>query len=142
MPELRRIPRRQSSRRQHHSAHCRPADAEAQDAYRSRPVFSRAQRASAAFWAILLFAAFFVSNLNLHHAEFAADLDPVAAACGLRRTGDSNLQRQHEDGAPPCQPPEEPGAASGEYERGARHLVQESLAAFAADTRGNFSAAI
>ncbi|UWQ29409.1 hypothetical protein [Leisingera sp. M523] len=142
MPVLRRVRLHRDSRRQQHAAVGSPADARAQDACRPRPVFSSAQRTGAAFGTILRFAAVHGSDLNFHHAEFAADLNPITARRSLPSARKGKLQNKHEDGAQPRQPPEKPGAADERYEKGARHLLQDSLAAFAADTRGNFRAVI
>ncbi|MCB4458112.1 hypothetical protein [Leisingera sp. McT4-56] len=109
---------------------------------RPGPGLSRAEGAGAAFGAILPLFAVFASDLDFYYAKLAADLYPLTAARRLPRTGKGHLQCQHENRAQPRQPPEQAGAASRGYEKGARHLLQDSLAAFAADTRGNFSAVI
>ncbi|WP_175392941.1 hypothetical protein [Leisingera sp. JC1] len=110
--------------------------------YRPGSGFSSAQGAGTALGAILVVFAVPGGDLNLDHTELAANLDPLTAGSSLRCAGKGGLKNQHEDGTHPRQPPEQSGAANGGYEDGARHMLQESLAAFAADTRENFSAVI
>lgn len=142
MPVLRRVRRHCSARRQQNYAACHPAGTECMKEYRPGPGFSSAEGTSAALRAILVVFAVSGSDLNLNHTELAADLDPLTADSSLSCAGKGGLKNQHEDGAHTRQPPEQSGAANGGYEDGTRHLLQESLAAFAADTRGNFSAVI
>ncbi|NSY37730.1 hypothetical protein [Leisingera sp. ANG59] len=112
------------------------------NACRLGPSLSRAKGAGAAFGATLPLVAVFASDLDFYYPKLAADLYPLTTARRLPRTGKGHLQCQQENRAQPRQPPEKAGAASGRYEKGARHLLQDSLAAFAADTTGNISAVI
>ncbi|UWQ79902.1 hypothetical protein K3725_02525 [Leisingera sp. S132] len=142
MPVLSRVRLHGSARRQQHGTVRRPADARLYNAGRRSPGFSGTQRAGAALGAILLLFAVSGGGLDFHYAGLTADFDPLPARNRLCSTGKGNLKNQHEDRTHSRQATEQSGAACGRYETGVRHLLQESLAAFAADTRANFSAVI
>ncbi|NVK15156.1 MAG: hypothetical protein HWE35_13390 [Rhodobacteraceae bacterium] len=142
MPVLRRVWLQRRANRQKHGEICRLADAGVQEGDRTGPGFSRTQRAGTAFRAVLPLSTASIRDLDFHYAKLTADLDPFTAGSSLPRTGKGHLQHQHEYRAQPRQPPEQAGAASRGYENDARHMLQDSLAAFAADTRGNFRAVI